>query len=261
MTMTKGEDSQNLDDKNKEKSQDEILAALKAQGDKIAELQAKLNERSLSNGGSGVTPADIMKLAEALSKRPKDDINYQDGIFLEQVPEEDYLEQENWVRFCVPCGGYALADDIRKGHIIKLPYGKKTIWFDFLLLNRRAVGKHTATIPIASYTSKSKAEVEWIRNHSKFGTFIFEDMGAVSNTTAEKALRLGRILEMINGMDYPVVVNMATRDYGLKFNTNPEDLKRDLAYAMCDREFKADELRTENIAKESYKSALLLGRS
>jgi len=257
MTMTKGEGSMNLNDENKNASNEELLSALKSYQDKFAELEKRVLTGQAS--GSGFNGNDILTLAEAITSKTKKEINYKEGISVEAIPKNDYLEQDDWVRFCVPKVGYVLSDDKRMGHIVKLPYGKDVVFFEHLVTNKMQSGKNMITAPIAAYTSKSKAEVEWIRNHSLYGTLIFESSAIAASTNAEKALRLGKIMDLLRTWDVPNIVQ-SCRDHGIGFNENVEEMKKQLAFAMVEKQSEKDIEVSKKMAEDTWKDKLLIGR-
>lgn len=239
---------------------EEVLKVVKLYQEQMAALQKRLDELESNKGTpsiSGNSTSDILALAEAITKQTKKDINYKEGIDESQIPPDDYLDQKDWVRFCVPVGGYILTDDRRQGQIVNLPYGKETIFFEHLLTNRRAVGKDTVTTPIATYTCKSKKEAKWIKDHSLFGTFIFEDVGQVPGTNAEKALRLGTIRSVLNQHDVATLISQS-KPFGIPFNSNVEQLKTQLAQAMCDAEYEKESLAKQDFAREAWKDSILM---
>lgn len=239
---------------------EETLRILKLYEDKMAALQKQLDELKQNPGNTtagGTSASDILALAEAITNKTKKDINYKEGIDESQIPVEDYLDQKDWVRFCVPVGGYILADDRRMGQIVNLPYGKEIIFFEHLITNIRSDGKHIVTTPIATYTCKSKKEAKWIRDHSLFGTFIFEDMGQVPGTNAEKALRLGAIRGVLNQHDAPTIISQA-KSFGVPFNANIEQMKTELAIAMCDAEYEKENLAKQQFAETAWKDTILM---
>lgn len=262
MTMKKGDDSE-IPKQEKtvaSASNEEVLKALKSYQDKIAELEAKIQTQSVPSG-NGFGAKDILALAEAITNKTKEDVDFDSAIDESKIPVDDYLEMEKWVRFCVPKAGYALSDDMRNGRPVRLPFGKKMIFFEYVTLNRTQIGKHTTTVPIAVYTSKSKAEVEWIRKHSFYDILIFESSAQAANTNAEKALRLGKVMDSIKTWDYPNVVQSA-KDYKIAMTIErPDELRKNLAIAMVEKEFEAEKISGQVRAEEAWKNNALIGRA
>lgn len=246
---------------------EELQKAIKSYADQVTQLQRKLDEMaaagptaSTNKTVGGTNASDILALADAITKQTKKDINYEEGIDLSQIPADDYIDQKDWIRFCVPSGGYVISDDRRKGHVVKLPFGKQMIFFEHLLTNRRAVGKHTVTTPVATYTCKSKKEAEWIREHTLYGTFIFEDVGQVPGTTAEKALRLHSIMKTLTSLDFANVISQG-KALGVPFNANPDEMVKQVAIAACEKEFEQLAMANGTRATEAWKEKALLGQA
>lgn len=234
----------------------ELLKVIKDLQDKTAQLEAQLQKPAVQQSTNG---GDIKALAEAIASLNKkvDDIDYKKGIDESQIPADDILPREKWVTFCVPKAGYPLTCDQRNGYIVKLPYGKELIWFEFIHMNKALLGKHTVTTPIATYVCRSKKECDWIRNHSLFGTLIFESTKAAMNTDAEKAMRLATVVGMLKSKELPEIV-ADSRQFNLPFIENVDQMRTNLAMAMVDREYESYRKMETDRAEQAWKEQQLI---
>lgn len=265
MTMKSGESSSDPNKENMAISESETQKLLKAHADKMALLEAELKAlksapAATPGTGQGITADDIQRLIESNTNKAKKDLNYEEGIYEHEIPVEDYLEEKDWVQFCVPKAGYTLSDDRRMGQIVKLPYGKRVIFFDYLLTNRSVQGKHTLTTPVATYVCKSKAERDWIRKHTFYDILIFESTSHAVSTDAEKALRFSRIFDVLKAQSAAQIFSEA-RKRDLPINENVDELRKSLAMKMVEVEFALEKQAHGDRATEAFKERSLLGRA
>lgn len=235
----------------------ELLKIIKDLQDKTNQLEAQLKNPSTNTSTSN---SDIKALAESIAglNRKVDEIDYNRGIDESQIPEDDILTREEWVTFCVPKAGYPLTCDYRNGYIVKLPYGKQLIWFEFIHMNKAQAGKHTVTTPIATYVCKSRKEMEWIRNHSLFGTLIFESTKAAMNTDAERAMRLATVVGILKSKELPEIV-ADSRQFNLPFiKDNVEQMRHNLAMALVNREHDNYQTQEKERAEQAWKDQQLI---
>lgn len=267
--MKSGESSNDPNKENQSVSESETQKLLKAYADRMTSLEAELKalrstaptqQQTTPGISNGVTAEDIQRLIESNTKNAKKDLNYEEGIYEHEIPIEDYLEEKDWVQFCVPKAGYTLSDDRRMGQIVKLPYGKRVIFFDYLLTNRSVQGKHTVTTPVATYVCKSNAERDWIRKHTFYDILIFESTSQAVSTDAEKALRFSRVFDVLKTQGAAQIFSEA-RKRGLSINENIDELKKTLAMAMVDAEFAVEKQAHGDRATEAFKERQLLGRA
>lgn len=224
---------------------------------KFEELSAKL-EKQLSQtqqtqaAGAGIQSNDILALAKAIQgQRDAASIDFEEGIFAEQMPVDDILPREEWVTFCAPKAGYALVDDNRNGMTIKLPYGKKVIFFEYVTTNRTQNGKDNITVPLSTYTCKSLIERDWIRQHSMYGSLIFESTTQAASADALRAVRMAQILSVVKDYDQPKLIVEARR-YGVEFTGNVEVTRLNLVERMLEKEAQAQEANQKRILEETF---------
>lgn len=234
-----------------------LRALLEAQAQKIESLEGKLQEKTSPTTSS----SDLAKLTDAiLGKKKEDDVNYETGIDESKIPLDDIITNPaDMVTFFVPSAGYIIVDDLRHGIPVKLPFGKKFIAFTHLNTGRAEKGKHTVLTPIASYVSRSKKEIEWLRKHTFYGSFIFEKTEGLTNNTAVRALRLSNVFNAIKLKEFPDIIKEA-KDMGIPPTNSHDEMALRIATAIVDREEKEGEVSSAMRAKANFEDAMSIGR-
>lgn len=230
----------------------EELYALVTKLSKEVESLREEKKAAIMNGPI-MSAEDIAKIITAT--KGEKDIDYQSGIREEEIPEEDY--DEKGVRFCAPYVGYVLCDDKRKGHLVKLPYGKPFVFFEYGATRRVQQGKYEHLSVFSAYVSHSKKEIEWIRSHRHFGIHFYESSTQAMQTDAAKALRLGKIVRALESSDLSSIIKRC-KEYGLEISEDPAITRSHLALRMMEKEVADDNAAAQKAAADMYKTKMLL---
>lgn len=210
------------------------------------------------NPAAGIKPEDIVKLmaqfsAESSRVKEKD---YRSGIQEEDIPLEDF--DEKGVTFCAPFLGYVIADDRRKGFRVLLPYNKETILFYYQGETRRfSSGKEEVLSVFSTYTSQSKKEQEWLRNHTFFNTMFYESTQGAKSFDIIKAQKLSKLMTMISHFELPQLIARC-KEYSIPINVDKEIMRPMLAMEMADRELKSEQNSVQKRLLEIEKEKELL---
>lgn len=250
MALTEGNEETGQGKDNKNIPNEELLKL-------VTKLSAKVDEmekQKLQNGP--VLDADaIVKIIQATRKETDKDLDYQGGIREEEIPKDDW--DEKGVRFCTPFVGYCLVDDTRKGHRVTLPYGKKMIFFEYGATRRMQQGKYEGVSVYSAYTSHSKLEIEWIRKHSKFGTYFYESSTQAMNADAQKAQRLSKIMTVLQNYEMDSLMKRC-KEYGVVMGEDASVMRSHLAFKMMEAEIKLETEQMEKNFQDQYKTQLML---
>jgi hypothetical protein len=248
MALQEGEEQTGKENQNI--PNDELLKLVKKLTDKVDQLE----QDKVKNGP--VLDADaIVKIIEATRRETDKDLDYNAGIKVEDIPKDDW--EEKGVRFCAPFAGYCLVDDIRKGQRVILPYNKRFIFFEYGATRRMQQGKYEGVSVYSAYTSHSKKEIEWIRNHSKFGIYFYESSTEAMNADAQKAARLSRIMTVLNAYEMDSLLKRC-KEYGVAMGEDAAVMRSHLAFKMMEAEIKLETLQMEKNFQDQYKTQLML---
>lgn len=256
----------NVNDNNQESKKspvvtnEDLLAKLNQAMDRIAQFEAAqknpaiqdANKQMISN--AGWTGDDVMKLITQINQKNKE-IDYETGILEEQIPADDY--DEKGVRFTCPAVGYVLVDDVRKGMRIVLPYNKKHILFKHAGTRKIESGKHKVLFPFSVYRSHSKKEIEYIRNHTMYGTLIYESSGAAATVDAKKMARAAVIINQLKQYEHPDLIKLC-RDYQVPVNDDPGVMRMQITLSMVEKEFAQESLRSNASLIQNEENAKLV---
>lgn len=257
MALESGEQSNSKSEKDSQKK--EAVSEVQLLTDLVKQLQSqvkKLESEKLSPQ-SGIKPEDLVKIMAQYSvesQRVKDK-DYRNGIQEEDIPEDDY--DERGVTFCAPFLGYVITDDRRKGHRVLLPYNKEAVFFQYQGTRRFQNGKEESLSVFSTYTSQSKKEQEWLRNHTFFNTMFYESTEGAKSFDVIKAQKLSRIMTMISHLELPQLIARC-KEYGIPINKDKDIMRPMLAMEMADRELKSEQTATHKRLMEIEKEKELL---
>lgn len=228
--------------------------------DMVYKLQQELKQMKLAN--TQADPSSPEALAKVLAayqsaKDKTDNIDFQAGIRVEDIPKDDYLELKDAVTFCAPFTGYAIADDRRKGHLVLLPYNKPYIFFEYQGGKPVQDGKHVKLMNLCTYTSQSKAEVEWLRNYTFMNTLIYESTKGVQNFDVLKAQKLSKIMTMLVNFEMPQIIQRC-KEYNIPVGTDLSVMRTNLAMKMAEAELNRDSDATQRRLSDLEKEKTLL---
>lgn len=219
-----------------------------------AEKQQSANQNQIP---AGITAEQLTEILKVFTQKKDEEADLQAGVVAEKVPLED-IDQDGVV-FYAPLSGYVISGDSRNGMAIKLPWGKKSIFFEHMHTKIIKTGKYDEVAPLSKYHSHSKREIEWLRNHSKFGVLFYESSPTMKIHEASKAARLADILAGIKELDLNEIVKRCNAE-GVGINENIEDMKTGLAFKIFERELAHEKNNAKNRLEDSQKQALLLNK-
>lgn len=197
---------------------------------------------------------DIAKLIKA-SKDSEKGIDYAAGIQEEQIDIDDW--DEKGIRFCAPFVGYCIVDDVRKGQRVKLPYNKEKIFFDYGATRRMTQGKYEGVSVYSVYTSQSKKEIAWLRNHRYYNIYFYESTTQAMNTDTMKAQRIGRIMAVLSNYEMDALLKRC-KEYSVPMGEDAAVMRSHLAMKMMEREIAEEIESTKKQLSDAYKAQLLL---
>ncbi len=202
----------------------------------------------------GMSPEQFQVFMDSVTNIKKKDLDFEEGVDEAQIPVEDF--DEVGVRFCVPATGYVMSCDRRKGKIVKLPWGKKTIFFEHEGTRKRGQGKYQELSTISSYRSHSKKEIEWVRNHSMYGVLIYESSNNAMNVDMLKIQRLSRAISVLRSVEHFDVVRMC-KGYGIDISDDLNTMRYQIAHEQVRRELENEGMSTQRMLETSSKEALM----
>lgn len=246
--MKTGDQQDSGSEKNQESTpiNQEVMAYIKKLEQKIDELQ---NNRASSS---------VDQLASALrsASGKNAEIDYSNGIEADQIPVDDF--DKEGVLFCAPYSGYVIVDDKRQGHVVKLPYNKKSIVFSFQGERRHQRGKYQELSVFSSYISHSKKEQEWLRNHSLYNVAFYENTNLALNSNSLRAQKMSRVMSVLKAYTTPDILKRC-EEHNVPKSNDLNLMRYNLAEKMIDREIEMEKEMTRKIVEDTQKSTVLLG--
>jgi len=254
MTLKKEDVPNSGPEKNEKVEEQNLFAEMKRLKEELEEL--KKRELAQEKLPAGITGEQLQKILEVVTINQKD-IDYSQGVQEEAIPVEDYVKEG--VAFFAPFSGYVISGDIRKGVPVKLPFNKKSIFFEWATSRRIQQGKYDGISHISMYRSHSKKEIEWLREHSFYGSYFYETSKSMANLDAQKASRVAEIMSYLKSMDLNDLYKRAD-EYGIQKSEDVASLRGNIAMKMWEAEDKQNiEAARTKIAMVDKETLLLNG--
>ncbi len=245
-------DEQRPDEQPHVPSADEVVAELRKEIDTLREKQAS------GQPVDGSQEELLKQLVDGL-KGKTDVEKYGDGtdyVDEKDLDPDDLLDDKNAVTFFAHKVGYVVVDDLRNGHPLRTPFGRPII-FKYQATRRRQVGKEVELFNFAVYTSLSKKEVKWLKEHTFFGILFFSENDAELSIDARKAAKLAKFMVSLSTMGQYELAKMA-RDHELPMMKGVNDMRVALANKFAEAEMKQErEVNTLRLKESAAADALL----
>lgn len=222
----------------------------------IRELTERLSKiESKNNSGGGF---DVDALAKAIRDGNKTEIDkFGTGKFVrpEDIDKSDYMEVG--VDFFGYSVGYVIVDDKRMGHDVSTPFNN-VIKFNYQASVRIKNGRNEDINNFSSYTSHSKKEVEWLREHSFYGVVFFEKTSQALNTDGFKAQKLVRHITTINNWDQHTVIQRC-KERKVAITGDLKEMRIALAQILAEEDMVAEKQLNRQKATVNFEERMKLG--
>jgi len=253
MAVQKSEESQDSKKNNEVNREEEILKQLKQAQDEIAALK----KNQISPSSNGISADQLERILSVVTAKKEEELDLHAGIVAEKIPLEDI--DPHGVVFYAPLAGYVISGDTKNGIPIKLPWGKKSIFFEHMHTKIIKTGKYDEVAPLSKYHSSSKKEIEWLRNHSMCNVLFYESSPSMKVREASTAARLADILAGIKDLDLHEIVKRCHAE-GVGVNDSIEDMRVGLAYKTLEKELSKDKELAKTRLENTEKASKLLNK-
>ena len=184
-------------------------------------------------GAGGLSPDQFSTLmAEMLkvSKNKEEDTASAYSYTKEENIDPDDFDEKG-VIFCGYSTGYVIVDDVRNGHNVLPPF-KKPILFGFMGMRktRNQQGREVLNT-FCSFTSKSKKEQKWLREHRYFGIKFFETHMEALAMDADKGQKLMHYVDVCMGYDQAQLMTLC-KQFGVGIHSDVMIMRKNLAVKM-----------------------------
>jgi hypothetical protein len=220
---------------------------LKSLQEQIEFLKSKLNSGTVKEETSDT------KLLRELVSQLKNGSNDGSYDFREryisdfEIDPEDELPKDKWVTFIANTVSYVIVDDKRKGKAVRVPYSPINFQYD----STRKInnGKETEVVNLSRYTCKSKKELEFMRSHTNYGIFFFENMQ--NRPDAKRTMKMLSIHGALKSMGMHELMPYAQR-FNLDVTQDISVLRVQIANAYVDEQLDHEEKQNELRVNEAY---------
>jgi hypothetical protein len=252
MALEKGKENKENAGENKPETD---LAAIVLQ---LKQELAEVRKKQENPTQQGLSTSDIVKIGEAFTKK-QNEASFEEAVDESEIDTEDY--EKEGVTFSAPYVGYMINDDVRKGRIVRLPNKKRSVFFDYHAERRFNVpgSKHEQKISFSTYTSHSKKEIIWLREHTLYNTMFFEAMATIQTSDVMRLTRLAKNMTLLKNTDNYKLVQYC-REYNIAMGGNIDVIRTELAVKMTDNEMAAENRKGHENAADLYKRKELLNK-
>lgn len=236
---------------------DDVLKLVAQLQKELKELkEAKTAQPTTTVAPGGLSPEQFKSIMEAV-KAPTKELDYEEGVYEEQIPVDDF--DAEGVRFCAPFVGYCIVDDVRKGQRVKLPFGKKSVFFDYAATRKVQQGKYEATAPFSVYRSHSKKEIEWLRNHTYYNVMFYESSNAAVQADLLKIQKLGKFMSILKNLEFHDIIKRCN-EYGVPISEDAPTMRMQLAQKIVEREMELEGVTAQQKLEAISKEAMILNQ-
>ena len=186
---------------------------------------------------------DKLKLHKA-KEELEEDVEYVESL------EDDWLDKP--VTFFAFSMRYSIHSDRRKGQEVLPPFGEPIKFKPLIRHKRPGRGKEVEVVSVSSVSVQSSQVVEYLRGHSLFGIYFYENMENAMNVDsswAHKMVEAQRSLARLSDMQ---IVARAKQE-GISVSQSPEKMRRELSEILAK---KAQE-QHERILNQKLKTSVI----
>ena len=208
-------------------------------------FQESLRQEQPSSQNEGMRINDF---AQAIAKAEQ---FQKGGHFYHDIKEFDPSDyDEKGATFTSYGNGYLIVDDVRRGYAVRTPYGR-LFKFRFQAGRITRVGRVDNYSSFCSFTTHSKKEIEWLRNHSRYRIEFYEDTNLALDANARKIGIASKIHKMVEAMEQDQILSRA-KTYNIPIGGDLGDIKTTLSLAMADEEMQRQAERDEVRNAEAF---------
>ena len=156
----------------------------------------------------------------------------EDESYMKEI-EDDWLDQP--VVFFAYSFNFSIHGDKKRGELTTPPHG--AVKFKPLIRTKRKKGKQTEVVSVSSVKVQSKAEVEYLRNHSQYNIAFYENMESALNVDSMWAQKMIEAQQSISRLSDMQMIQRAKAE-GIPVTDKPEAMRRQLVEITAKRAIK-----------------------
>lgn len=206
----------------------------------VQKLMHEMEEKLSNKFKNQIDKLKLHKAKEDL----EEDVEYVESL------EDDWLEKP--VTFFAFSMRYSIHSDRRRGQEVLPPFGEPIKFKPLIRHKRPGRGKEVEVVSVSSVSIQSAQVVDYLRNHSLFGIYFYENMENAMNVDsswAHKMVEAQRSLARLSDMQ---IVARAKQE-GVSVSQSPERMRRELSEILAK---KAQE-QHERILNQKLKTSVI----
>jgi hypothetical protein len=156
----------------------------------------------------------------------------EDESYMQEM-EDDWLDQP--VVFFAYSFNFSIHGDKKRGELTTPPHG--AVKFKPLIRTKRKKGMQTEVVSVSSVKVQSKAEVDYLRNHSQYNIAFYENMESALNIYSMWAQNMIEAQQSISRLSDMQMIQRAKAE-GIAITDKPEAMRRQLVELTAKRAIK-----------------------
>jgi hypothetical protein len=222
--------------KNVGMSQEEIDDLVQKKLDKALGDLA-LNSKRKDSPNEGMDPEAF---ATMISRGISDGMKTKAGQFVfgegfteDEIDVDDILLEDDWVVFAVHKIYDIIVGDKRHGKQIRAPFEP----IEFIIQGSKIVknGKESSITNFATYTCKSRKELDWLKNHTQYNIRFFDSVKGAISSDSKKATLLSKNMNLLSSMNQHQIYRYA-QDHNVDITSDLAIMKAELATILTEKE-------------------------
>lgn len=222
----------------------------------LSEIEALIEQKvqAAQNRAPGEPGGDSLALLANTLKQMQGNLNQMSQANSKFMPTgnfepdpDDYLPDA--VIMWAPCMGKTIFDDKRLGQVAYPPYNEQRANGEWGPRAIRFYGRYQKKMPgagskkdydvltVSTAMIRSKKELQWLREHSKFGIEFFEDIRQLRSVNVAFLEALQQASAMLSNKALPQLLAIAGT-LGIKAQQDPQEMRKLIAWEQAQRKSK-----------------------
>lgn len=172
-----------------------------------------------------------------------------ESYYKSKIDEKDILKEE--IVFSAYGIGIGFGSYMKNGQEVLAPYGMIMFKYQGTDVNASGDSKHFSV-----YKTRSKKELEFIRNHPGYGRLFSENLNYTLSTDHQKHIRMAQVYTNLMNLTSDQIISMADY-YGVANHGEIHKLREQLASIKMKEIDEQEKSKHSSFAKEQEKIALL----
>lgn len=228
----------------------------------VENLKKNQPTQQTSQATSPDTMERLVALLEQKNQANNQGFAFEGGYATEaQASPDDVLDHTEWVSFVSHFTSFIIVDDTKNGMAVRAPFKPIKFVYDSSVITAGENDEKNIS-NTCIYVCKSKKELEWLRGHSTFGYYFFDNLKDAKNITSKKAAKLMVVMGALNKMDAHQLIAMAReKNIHVDASTDAGSLRGLIAMSIIEEMSNTESENTKKIVGDAAFEAEMVGHT